>query len=162
MPLNLTKLGLLIALMWPRAAGAALLPAVSEQLNGQPVADFQANTIDGQAVTLGDLHGTPVVVNFFASWCPACQMEIGKLRELEPDFRARGLSVIGVLVDPVETPDTVDEALRGLRENPLPYPVLMMTQALRDVFQYQGFPATYFITAVGTFSTALLGNHPIE
>jgi thiol-disulfide isomerase/thioredoxin/uncharacterized membrane protein len=158
----LTDLGLLIAVTCARAAGAALLPAVSEQLNFQPVADFQANTVDARVVTLADLLGKPVAVNFFASWCPACQMEIGKLRELEPEFRARGLSLIGVLVDPVETPDTVDEALRGLRQNPLPYPVLLMTPALRDVFQYEGFPATYFVTAEGTFSTTLLGNHPID
>jgi thiol-disulfide isomerase/thioredoxin/uncharacterized membrane protein len=158
----LTDLGLLVALTCARTAGAALLPAVSEQLNFQPVPDFQANTVDARVVTLADLLGKPVAVNFFASWCPACQMEIGKLRQLEPEFRARGLSLIGVLVDPVETPDTVDQALQGLRQNPLPYPVLLMTAALRDVFQYEGFPATYFITAEGTFSTTLLGNHPID
>ncbi len=70
--------------------------------------------------------------------------------------------MVGVLLDPIETPDTVDEALLGLRQNPLPYPVLMMTPTLRDAFQYEGFPATYFITAEGTFSTTLLGNHPTD
>jgi uncharacterized membrane protein/thiol-disulfide isomerase/thioredoxin len=160
--LALTTVTLLAAVIAPDAAPAALLPAVSEQLTGQPAPDFQADTVDGGAVTSEDFRGKALLVNFFASWCPACQMEIGKLRKLQPEFRARGVSVIGIMVDPVETPDTVDEALHALRQNPLPYPVLMMTPALRDAFHFEGFPATYFITGEGTFSTTLLGNHPSE
>src|SRR5437773_10895252 len=81
---------------------------------------------------------------------------------VQPDLRKRGVSVIEVLVDPVETPDTVDAARQQLARNPLPFPVVMMVPALRDVFGHEGFPATYFIKADGTFSTTLFGYQPIE
>src|SRR2546428_1793601 len=143
-------------------AEAALIPSVSEELRGRPLPSFESETLDGQPFSSGALVGKPVIVNFFASWCPVCSMELKDLRTLQPDLRQHGVSVIEVLVDPVETPDTVDEAREQLARNPLPFPVVMMMPALRDVFAYEGFPATYFVKADGTFATTLFGYQPIE
>ena len=143
-------------------ADAALIPSVSEALRGRPLSSFESQTLDGQPFSSRDLVGKPVIVNFFASWCPVCSMELKDLQTLQPDLRQRGVSVIEVLVDPVETPDTVDAARQQLARNPLPFPVVMMVPALRDVFGYEGFPATYFVKADGTFSTTLFGYQPIE
>ena len=143
-------------------ADAALIPSVSEALRGRPLPSFESQTLDGQPFSSRVLIGKPVIVNFFASWCPVCSMELKDLQTLQPDLRQRGVSVIEVLVDPVETPDTVDAARQQLARNPLPFPVVMMVPALRDVFGYEGFPATYFVKADGTFSTTLFGYQPIE
>ncbi len=143
-------------------ADAALIPSVSEELRGRPLPSFESQTLDGQPFSSRDLVGKPVIVNFFASWCPVCSMELKDLQSLQPDLRQRGVSVIEVLVDPVETPDTVDAARQQLARNPLPFPVVMMAPALRDVFGYEGFPATYFVKANGTFSTTLFGYQPID
>jgi len=141
---------------------AALIPSISGELRGRPLPGFESHTLDGQPFSSRDLVGKPVIVNFFASWCPVCSMELKDLQTLQPDLRQHGVSVIEVLVDPVETPDTVDEAREQLARNPLPFPVVMMMPALRDVFAYEGFPATYFVKADGTFSTTLFGYQPIE
>ncbi len=143
-------------------ADAALIPSVSQELRGRPLPSFESQTLDGQPFSSSDLVGKPVIVNFFASWCPVCSMELKDLQTLQPDLRQHGVSVIEVLVDPVETPDTVDAARLQLARNPLPFPVVMMGPALRDVFGYEGFPATYFVKADGTFSTTLFGYQPIE
>jgi uncharacterized membrane protein len=145
-----------------RRADGALVPSVSEQLRGRPLASFVSETLDGRPFSSSDIHGKPFVVNFFASWCPVCSSELKDLETLQPDLRQDGVSVIAVLVDPVETPDTVDEARQQLARSPLPFPVVMMVPALRDVFAYEGFPATYFIKPDGTFSTTLFGYHPID
>jgi len=152
---------LAIALTVDRAA-AALIPSVSQDLRGRPLPGFESQTLEGQPFSSRDLVGKPVIVNFFASWCPVCSMELKDLQTLQPDLRQRGVSVIEVLVDPVETPDTVDAARQQLARNPLPFPVVMMVPAFRDVFGYEGFPATYFVKADGTFSTTLFGYQPIE
>src|SRR2546423_12642279 len=89
-------------------------------------------------------------------------MELKDLQTLQPDLRHRGVSFIEVLVDPVETPDTVDAARQQPARKPLPFPVVMMVPALRDVFGYEGFPATYFVKADGTFSPTLFGYQPID
>src|SRR2546429_8134650 len=143
-------------------ADAALIPSVSEALRGRPLSSFESQTLDGQPFSSRDLVGKPVIVNFFASWCPVCSMELKDLQTLQPELQRRGISVIEVLVDQVETPDTVDAARQQLARNPLPFPVVMMVPAFRDVFGYEGFPATYFVKADGTFSTTLFGYQPIE
>src|SRR2546429_7249667 len=143
-------------------AAAALLRSASEALRGRPLPSFESQTLDGQPFSSRDLVGKPVIVNFFASWCPVCSMELKDLQTLQPELQRRGISVIEVLVDQVETPDTVDAARQQLARNPLPFPVVMMVPAFRDVFGYEGFPATYFVKADGTSSTTLFGYQPIE
>src|SRR5436309_9890137 len=143
-------------------AGAAIIPSVSEELRGRPLPSFESQTLDGQPFSSRDLVGKPVIVNFFASWCPVCSMELKDLQTLQPDLRQHGVSVIEVLVDPVETPDTVDAARQQLARSPLPFPVVMMVPALRDVLGHDGFPATDFVKAEGTFSTTLFGYQPID
>src|SRR5438128_8403636 len=132
-------------------ADAALIPSISEELRGRPLPSFESQTLEGQTFSSRDLVGKPVIVNFFASWCPVCSMELKDLQTLQPDLRQRGVSVIEVLVDPVETPDTVDAARQQLARSPLPFPVVMMVPALRDVFGYAGFPATYLVKADLTY-----------
>src|SRR5213080_4696092 len=108
---------------------AALIPSVSQELRGRPLPTFESQTLDGQPFSSRDLVGKPIIVNFFASWCPVCSMELKDLQSLQTDLRQRGVSVIEVLVDPVETPDTVDAARQQLARNPIPFPVVMMVPA---------------------------------
>ncbi len=139
---------------------AALVSMVSDSLSERPVPDFEGETLDGRILGSSELRGQAIVVNFFASWCPICQAQNEDLRRLHADYGNRGVRFLGVLVDAVETPDTLVEARASLAKNPLPYPVVFMNEAMGAAFQYQGFPATYFIRSDGTFTTTLLGYHP--
>ncbi len=143
-------------------AQAALSPQVSEALTGQTVKDFETETLDGQKFSFSSLLGKPVVINFFASWCPACEFEISKLKQLQPNLTQQGVVLLGVLVDPIESPETVGDAMQSLHGNPLPYPIIKMNQSMKDIFTYEGFPSTYFISPDGKFSTTLLGVQPLE
>ncbi|MBN2202036.1 TlpA family protein disulfide reductase [bacterium] len=78
-------------------------------LNGQPAdtsghtsvgriaPDFSAMTLEGRSFTLSEMKGRPVVINFFAIWCPSCRMELPELQKTvwEP-FRNAGLEVLAV------------------------------------------------------------------
>ncbi len=152
----------LALLLCTKPAQAALVSMESDTLSGTQLLDFEAQTLDGKIIRSADLHGHAMVVNFLASWCPVCQAENQDLRKLRAAWEGRGVRFLGVLVDPVETPDTVEAARQAFGSNPLPYPVLLMNDSLRQTFQYQGFPATYFIQGDGTFTTTLLGYHPLE
>src|SRR5262249_42188350 len=129
-------------------------------LSGYAAPEIQAETPDGQAFVRPAGTGRAACVSFFASWCPVCQAENQELREIQASYAARGMDFIGVLVDSVETPDTLDEARKELKRKPLPYPVILLDDNLKTGFQYVGFPATYFISADGRFSTTLYGYHP--
>src|SRR5437879_11770984 len=75
---------------------AALIPSVSQELRGRPLPSFESQTLDGQSFSSRDFVGKPVIVNFFASWCPVCSMELRDLQTLHPAFRHRWDSVIEV------------------------------------------------------------------
>jgi thiol-disulfide isomerase/thioredoxin/uncharacterized membrane protein len=150
----------LLALFCAAPVFAALGSEVSEALTGQLVPEVQAETLDGKIFTLSDLNGSPVLVNFFASWCPTCQAEDKEPRAIYAAYAPRGLRFVGVLVDSVETPDTMEAAREQLRLHPLPYPVVLMDKTMGASFRYTGFPATYFVTPDGLFSTTLYGYQP--
>src|SRR5438093_397148 len=154
------SLGIVLCAWLSLPAQGALATVTSENLSGFPAPEIQAETFDGQAFTRPAGPGKAVCVSFFASWCPVCQAENQELREIQAAYAGRGMDFIGVLVDPVETPDTLEEARQGLKRNPLPYPVILMDENLKTSFQYVGFPATYFIAADGSFTTTLYGYHP--
>jgi len=143
-------------------AQAGHIPEVSEHLTGKPVPDFNAVDLDGKHVAFADFRGKPLIINVFASWCPPCQATVRDLRELAPAYMQRGVNIVGVLADAVETPETVAEAKAELERKPLPYPVVLLNSSLKDALAYEGFPATYFVRDDGTFTTTLFGLQPAE
>jgi thiol-disulfide isomerase/thioredoxin len=63
---------------------------------GQLARDFTAGTVDGEDVRLSDLRGRPVIVNFWATWCPSCLEEMPDLKELQAEIGADNLQVIAM------------------------------------------------------------------
>ncbi|MEE8303908.1 MAG: TlpA disulfide reductase family protein [Candidatus Tectomicrobia bacterium] len=57
---------------------------------------FQGDTVTGQTVSLVDLHGRVVLLNFWASWCAECRPEMPLFEALHHDFAAQGLTVLGI------------------------------------------------------------------
>jgi cytochrome c biogenesis protein CcmG, thiol:disulfide interchange protein DsbE len=65
---------------------------------GTPAPDFTVQDAD-RTVTLRDLHGKVVVLNFWATWCAPCVEEMPSLVQLQQRFKDKGLSVVGVSID---------------------------------------------------------------
>lgn len=63
---------------------------------GQPAPDFRAATLQGSQLTLSSLRGKPVLVNFFASWCTVCEVELPGIEQAYKEHRADGFTVVGV------------------------------------------------------------------
>ena len=61
--------------------------------------DFTLKDASGKPVTLADFKGKVVLLNFWATWCVPCRAEIPALVELQAQYRAAGLQVVGVSVD---------------------------------------------------------------
>ena len=63
---------------------------------GQPAPDFDAATFQGSRLSLGSLRGRPVLINFFASWCAVCEVELPGIERAYQEHRAGGFTVVGV------------------------------------------------------------------
>jgi len=70
---------------------------------GDPARDFTLADLDGEPVTLSDFSGQPVIVNFWATWCAPCRIEMPALQEAYEKYRERGLVILALDQDePVE------------------------------------------------------------
>ncbi len=82
----------------PPAASAATVTAASDTLP----ADFWTQTFDtpdGKTLKLSDHKGHPILLNFWASWCPPCVKEMPDIDRFHRDMKAQGWHVIGLAVD---------------------------------------------------------------
>lgn len=66
---------------------------------GRPAPDFTLAQRDGATVTLSDLRGSIVVVDFWASWCGPCRMSFPWVREFYAEYNPKGVGIIGVSID---------------------------------------------------------------
>lgn len=67
---------------------------------GTKAPDFNLATVDGQKVSLSGLSGHPVVLEFFAVWCPHCQAESTVLNQVDQTYTGNGVRTLGVLANP--------------------------------------------------------------
>jgi len=78
-----------------RPVKAAIKPAA----NRKPAPDFTLKDSDGKAVKLSDFKGKVVLLNFWATWCGPCKIEIPWFVEFERNYKDKGLVVLGVSMD---------------------------------------------------------------
>jgi peroxiredoxin len=79
---------------------SALNPAPQTLSVGSKATDFALTTADGQHVSLSSLSGHPVVLEFFAIWCPHCQAEASVLSQIDSAFASSGERTIAILANP--------------------------------------------------------------
>jgi len=64
-----------------------------------PAPDFELKDANGQTFRLADYKGKVVLLNFWATWCPPCKVEIPWFKDFEKDYKDRGFAVVGISLD---------------------------------------------------------------
>ena len=109
--------------------------------------DFTVYDLDGNAVQLSDFIGKPIVLNFWASWCGPCQMEM-------PDFHEKylqlGEEVNFLMINMTTGRETQESAIAFIEKNDYSFPIFydMQSDAAMTYGAYS-LPTTYFIDAEG-------------
>ena len=118
--------------------------------------DFTVYDIDGNAVTLSDFRGQPVVVNFWASWCGPCKAEMPDLEQAYLDY---GDQVQFLIIDLTEgRSETVEMASEYIASQGYTFPVYYDTeQSAAQAYAITAIPMSCFIDARGTLVSSHVG-----
>jgi thiol-disulfide isomerase/thioredoxin len=115
--------------------------------------EFAVKGMDGKTVSLAAAKGKVVLLNFWATWCGPCRMEVPDLVELQTKYKDR-LQVIGLVVD-----DTDEEAVRAFAKRyAINYPIAMATDEMRIRFGgVPALPTSFIIDAQGRIMQKHIG-----
>jgi thiol-disulfide isomerase/thioredoxin len=119
-----------------------------------PAPDFTLESLDGKNITLSDLRGKAVLLNFWATWCTPCKIEMPWFVELQKEYGPQGLQVIGIAMDD----SGKDDIVKFAKDMGVNYPVLLGKEAVGDA--YGGVPAlpeTFFIGRDGKIVDKIIG-----
>ena len=131
-------------------------------VQGLPAPDFQLPSLDGAKVKLSDFRGKAVLLNFWATWCPPCKVEMPWFADLQKEYGKDGLVILGVAMDDSE-PDKIAQFASEIGVN---YPILLGTDQVSDDYgNVQYLPTSFYISRDGTIvdkMTGLLDRKDIE
>jgi thiol-disulfide isomerase/thioredoxin len=116
--------------------------------------DFTLESLDGKSVRLSDLRGKAVLLNFWATWCGPCKIEMPWFIELQNQYGSQGLQIVGVAMDDSGKEDIAKFA----KDMGVNYPVLLGKEAVGDA--YGGVPAlpeSFFIGRDGKIVDKIIG-----
>lgn len=135
--------------MWPQVAAAVGV----ESDAGQAPA-FRVTTLAGDTITAESLRGKVVLVNFWATWCPPCRLEMPGFQDVHERHRDRGLVVLGLSTDAMGGQPVAD----FLAEHGITYPVAMARGSItRDFGGITTLPASFLIDRQGRIRHQVLG-----
>ena len=130
-----------------RGADTAVLPNNAGPLEVGDIAyDFTLQDLDGNSHTLSDYRGQPVIVNFWATWCAPCRIEMPELQAAYERYQDAGLVILAL--DNDESPDAVQSFFSD--EMNLTFTPLLDDGAdVAALYSVFNFPSTYFVNADG-------------
>jgi thiol-disulfide isomerase/thioredoxin len=108
--------------------------------------DFTLQSLDGKTVRLADFRGKAVLLNFWATWCSPCKIEMPWFVELQKQYGPDGLQVVGVAMDDASPKEIADFA----KEMGVNYPVLIGQESVGDAYGgVQFLPENFYIDRNG-------------
>jgi len=137
---------------------ATLLMTGSGCKKSHSVSTFQSvqmKSLEDSSVTVGDYHGKVVLVNFWATWCDPCRVEIPWLIEMQNKYGAQGFTVLGIAMDEegksVVAPFVAKERYEvNGQKLPMNYPIVVGNEKVAEKFGgLLGYPTSILISRDG-------------
>jgi thiol-disulfide isomerase/thioredoxin len=130
-------------------------PGAGDPAKGSVAPVFELKSIpDGKATTLAGFRGKAVLLNFWATWCGPCKIEMPWLVDLQKKYGPQGLQIVGVAMDDTSDKEIADFAHKmGVN-----YVVLKGTEKVGDLYGgVDRLPLTYFVDRSGKVVDEIVG-----
>jgi len=129
-----------------------VLSVENDQDSADVAPDFTLTDLDGNSVSLSDYSGTPVLINFWATWCPPCRSELPLIQQYQDKY---GDEFVVLAVDGGETAEDVQSFVdaQGYTMKFLLDPDFVVA----ELYQVRGFPTSLFIDANGAIQKVHIG-----
>ena len=128
-----------------------------EEVTPDAAPDFTVYNKEGNPVRLSDMKGTPVVLNFWASWCPPCKAEMPDFDEIAKQYEGKVAFMMVNLTDGQS--ETLESARSFIDSMGYTFPVYFdTTSEAAYLYGIQSIPTTFFIDAEGYFAAYCEGS----
>lgn len=144
-----------IAWIWLSRSDIPVSSNIQAPQAGFLAPDLSLENQDSTTVSLSDLEGRPVILNFWASWCPPCRAEMPDFQQASLEYADSELLIIGVNAT---SQDAMTDVRSFISDYGLTFPILMDKngEAART-YQVHSLPTTFFIGADGTIQKVVIG-----
>lgn len=121
---------------------------------GDTAPDFELPSLEGQSISLSSLQGKPVLLNFWATWCPPCREEMPYLQNIHQKWSGMGLKILAI--DVGESSSTAREFIE---ERAFTFMVLLDTdqRVALEKYNVRNIPTSYFIDKNGKIQGIKIG-----
>jgi len=128
--------------------------ATSGKLQGQLAPNFELQSLEGKTIKLSDYRGKAVLLNFWATWCEPCKIEMPWFVELQNKYGPQGLQVLGVAMDDA-SPQDIAEFAKKMGVN---YPIVIGKEKVGDDYGgVQYLPSTFYVGRDGKVLNRVFG-----
>lgn len=127
------------------------------ELRGKAAPAFSLVTLDGKKISLSDYKGRPVLVNFWATWCAPCKVEMPWFEQFHSQYAAQGLEILGIAEDDVGK----DEIAKVAKKMGVTYPILLTDRKVAPKYGATDYlPTSFYVGRDGVVveQTAGLGS----
>ena len=123
---------------------------------GAPAPDFTLKTLDGGEASLAQFRGQPVLINFWASWCPPCRLEMPDLVRAYEAHKAEGFVLLGINLT---FQDSLPDVRAFVQEFHMTFPVLLdeKGEVTQSLYRLMGLPLSVFVNREGIIVRVQIG-----
>lgn len=144
----------------PASAKESLqVPAHGPSLKGKRAPNFVLHDLSGKSISLNNYAGKPVVVNFWATWCPPCLQEMPWFEEMAKKYSGSGLTVLGLSTDIEGQTASPEKVLATVKRLRVTYPILLYDGSLKAKYgPIHLLPETFYINRKGVIVEDVWGH----
>jgi thiol-disulfide isomerase/thioredoxin len=119
-----------------------------------PAAEFRLVDLDDTVHTLADYKGKPLIVNFWATWCPPCREEMPSMERAWQKIESEGIAMIGINVG-----EDFDQVFGFTADIEVSFPLLLdIDGQVTNAWPIQGLPTTYILNPDGEMVYRMIGS----